>query len=57
VLPLLIELRRLDVFIHFLGRYLDRVDAEAVLIDIIQSTYEKTKWLEENGARLLFAHQ
>ncbi|RTE07084.1 phosphotransferase [Paenibacillus whitsoniae] len=57
VLPLLIELRRLDVFIHFLGRYLDQVDSQAVLIDIIQSTHEKTKWLQLHGARLLFAHQ
>ncbi|NRF91282.1 phosphotransferase [Paenibacillus frigoriresistens] len=53
LLPLLIELRRLDVFIHFLGRYLDGVDAQGVLVDIIHNTFEKTKWLQKNGSELL----
>ncbi|UKS29794.1 phosphotransferase [Paenibacillus sp. HWE-109] len=53
LLPLLIELRRLDVFIHFLGRYVDGVDAQGVLIDIIQNTFGKTKWLQENGSELV----
>ncbi|MDG0789451.1 hypothetical protein OMP38_00235 [Cohnella ginsengisoli] len=30
-LPLLMRLRRLDVFVHFLGRYLSGVDDAAVL--------------------------
>ncbi|MNR17224.1 homoserine kinase [compost metagenome] len=54
ILPLLIELRRLDVFIHFLGRYLDGVDPQGVLVDIIRNTYEKTKWLQEHDALLRF---
>lgn len=54
MLPLLIELRRLDVFIHFLGRYLDGVDPQGVLVDIIGNTYEKTKWLQEHKTLLLF---
>ncbi|WP_079409018.1 phosphotransferase [Paenibacillus ferrarius] len=53
LLPLLIELRRLDVFIHFLGRYIDGVDAQGVLIDIIDNTFAKTKWLQENAAELV----
>ncbi|NQX57294.1 phosphotransferase [Paenibacillus qinlingensis] len=54
ILPLLIELRRLDVFIHFLGRYLDGVDPQGVLVDIIGNTYEKTKWLQEHNTLLHF---
>lgn len=54
MIPLLIELRRLDVFIHFLGRYLDGVDPQGVLVDIIRNTYEKTKWLQEHDALLRF---
>ncbi|OAS21641.1 phosphotransferase [Paenibacillus oryzisoli] len=54
MLPLLIELRRLDVFIHFLGRYLDGVDPQGVLVDIIGNTYEKTKWLQEHNSLLQF---
>ncbi|KRF31838.1 phosphotransferase [Paenibacillus sp. Soil787] len=53
LLPLLIELRRLDVFIHFLGRYLDGVDAQGVLVDIIHNTFDKTKWLQMNGSALV----
>ncbi|NOU76483.1 phosphotransferase [Paenibacillus sp. LMG 31458] len=53
LLPLLIELRRLDVFIHFLGRYLDGVDAQGVLVDIIHNTFNKTKWLQMNGSELV----
>ncbi|MDD9270383.1 phosphotransferase enzyme family protein [Paenibacillus sp. GCM10023248] len=55
VLPLLIELRRLDVFIHFLGRYADGVDPQGVLIDIIQNAYEKTKWLQNHCHELVAA--
>ncbi|MDR6552721.1 phosphotransferase [Paenibacillus qinlingensis] len=54
ILPLLIELRRLDVFIHFLGRYLDGVDPQGVLVDIIRNTYEKTKWLQTHKDLLRF---
>lgn len=57
VLPLLIELRRLDVFIHFLGRYADGVDPQGVLIDIIQNTFVKTKWLHEHSNELVLSIQ
>jgi homoserine kinase type II len=57
LLPLLIELRRLDVFVHFLGRYLDGVDAQGVLVDIIQNTFEKTKWLQVHGSELVLSLQ
>ncbi|TXK75922.1 phosphotransferase [Paenibacillus sp. N3.4] len=52
-LPLLIELRRLDVFVHFLGRYFDGVDAQGVLVDIIHNTYDKTRWLQSYGVKLI----
>ncbi|MBD0380261.1 phosphotransferase [Paenibacillus sedimenti] len=55
LLPMLIELRRLDVFVHFLGRYLDGVDAQSVLVDIIHSTAEKVQWLQEHGSKLLLS--
>lgn len=55
LLPLLIELRRLDVFIHFLGRYVDGVDGQSVLVDIIQNTYDKTMWLQQHGNELVLS--
>lgn len=53
VLPTLLLLRRLDVFIHFLGRYWDGVDSVEVVQRQILSTYETAKWLEVNGDRIL----
>ncbi|MBU9720968.1 MULTISPECIES: phosphotransferase [Bacillaceae] len=35
-LPILVQLRRLDVFLHFLGRYLDGIDDAAVLKEQIE---------------------
>ncbi|MEW9697625.1 phosphotransferase [Paenibacillus sp. SI8] len=52
LIPQLIELRRLDVFVHFLGRYLDGVDAQGVLADIIDNTTEKVAWLESHHDKL-----
>ncbi len=39
-IPLLVQLRILDVFLHFLGRYLDGVDGEDVLREQTISAYE-----------------
>ncbi|QJD82659.1 phosphotransferase [Cohnella herbarum] len=44
--PLLVQLRILDVFLHFLGRYLDGVDGENVLGEQIRSAYEGLRRLE-----------
>lgn len=53
VIPMLIQLRRLDVFIHFLGRYWDGVDELGTVKEQIYSTRARTQWLEENQARLM----
>jgi len=52
LLPILIELRRLDVYVHFLGRYLDGVDDPGVLTGMIRSTAAKVQWLAEQGGAL-----
>jgi homoserine kinase type II len=46
VLPLLVELRILDVFLHFLGRYLDGVDGVSVLREQTLSAYEGLKAID-----------
>ncbi len=51
-IPLLIMLRRLDVFIHFLGRYMDGVDGAEVVSDQIKNAAQQARWLSANGLRL-----
>lgn len=51
-IPLLIMLRRLDVFIHFLGRYWDGIDDKAVLIDQINNAAKQVLWLKQNEQKL-----
>jgi homoserine kinase type II len=53
VLPLLIHLRRLDVFIHFLGRYLDGIDSDSILKEQIDKAYENYVWLKSSGEQLI----
>lgn len=53
VLPLLIHLRRLDVFIHFLGRYLDGIESDAILKEQIEKAYENYLWLNGSGKQLI----
>lgn len=55
--PTLLLLRRLDVFIHFLGRYWDRVDGIQVVNDQIQNAYAMMKWLEAHEEKLLASLQ
>ncbi|MNH93583.1 Homoserine kinase [compost metagenome] len=45
VVPILVQLRRLDVFIHFLGRYWDGIDQPDILEQQIVSTATNTRWL------------
>lgn len=52
VLPVLMELRSLDVFLHFLGRFLDGVDAPDVLSGQIPDTASRMKWVSANRERL-----
>ncbi len=52
VIPLLVLLRRLDVFIHFFGRYWDGIDASQILMDQIKNLAAQVDWLDKNGERL-----
>ncbi|MDQ0232566.1 phosphotransferase [Metabacillus malikii] len=53
VLPTLIHLRRLDVFVHFLGRYLDGIDEIDVLIEQIENLEKNQQWLSEGKQKIL----
>ncbi|OIJ21677.1 hypothetical protein BKP45_02855 [Anaerobacillus alkalidiazotrophicus] len=52
-LPLLVQLRRLDVFIHFLGRYLDGIDDPSVLKKQIVKIAAYQQWLNVSGQKLI----
>lgn len=45
VLPLLIQLRSLDVFIHFLGRYWDGVDSIDTVKKYIRRAAKRISWI------------
>ncbi len=51
-LPILVQLRRLDVFVHFLGRYLENIDDMSVLEEQIVKAAANPKWLKEGGENL-----
>jgi len=51
-IPLLVQLRILDVFLHFLNRFLEGVDGEDVLDQQLVSTYEGILKLENVRAEL-----
>ncbi|MNU04204.1 hypothetical protein D3C72_2485140 [compost metagenome] len=47
------QLRSLDVFLHFLGRYQDGVEDSRVLADQIPDTAARMRWVARNRERLL----
>jgi homoserine kinase type II len=51
--PVLIQLRSLDVFIHFLGRYLDQVSPIDIVKEYIQKSAIRCKWIMENKNKLI----
>ncbi|MEK0313897.1 phosphotransferase [Cohnella sp. 56] len=51
-LPMLMRLRRLDVFVHFLGRYLSGVDQADVLRQQLQEADAGLAVLDRNSVRL-----
>lgn len=51
-IPSLIQLRRLDVFLHFLGRYFDGVDRVDILHDQIKKTWMGIRKMEEYERKL-----
>ncbi|MCM3690781.1 phosphotransferase [Neobacillus niacini] len=51
--PVLIQLRSLDVFIHFLGRYMDQVSTIDIVKEYIQKSAVRCKWILDNKNRLI----
>ncbi|SDD42280.1 homoserine kinase type II [Paenibacillus sp. UNCCL117] len=51
-LPLLIQLRRVDVFLHFLYRYWDGIDGADTVIRQIRSAGASLAWFVRHGTRL-----
>jgi len=51
-IPLLIRLRKLDVFIHFLGRYLDGVDSYEVLSEQIRDISKGLRTLRQEDDQI-----
>ncbi|MEH6996562.1 phosphotransferase, partial [Neobacillus drentensis] len=52
-IPVLIELRSLDVFIHFLGRYLDQVSSIDIVKEYIQKSAIRCNWIMDNKNKLI----
>lgn len=52
-IPDLLLLRRLDVVMHFLGRYWEGIDDEQIVIDQIHYLYAMTMWLDLYADRLV----
>jgi|GEM_PF-300314 len=50
--PALVMLRRLDVFIHFLGRWRSGLDSAAIVAEQIRNAAAAAEWLDANGERL-----
>ncbi|MDF2985429.1 MAG: aminoglycoside phosphotransferase [Eubacterium sp.] len=53
VIPLLIMLRRLDVFIHFLGRFRDGIDRMDIVIDQMKNVAAQARWLEAHEHKIM----
>ncbi|MFJ5760252.1 phosphotransferase [Neobacillus sp. NPDC093182] len=51
--PVLIQLRSLDVFIHFLGRYLDQVSPIDIVKEYIQKCALRCNWITDNKNKLI----
>jgi homoserine kinase type II len=51
--PVLIQLRSLDVFIHFLGRYLDQVSSIDIVKEYIQKSAIRCNWIMDNKNKLI----
>lgn len=52
-LPLLIQLRSLDVFIHFLGRYWDGVDSIDTVKKYIRKAARRVSWIVKHHEKLI----
>ncbi|MFD0618966.1 phosphotransferase [Paenibacillus sp. GCM10027629] len=52
-IPLLIRLRKLDIFIHFLGRYLDGIDSSEILSEHIRDVSNGLRTLRQEEEQIL----
>jgi homoserine kinase type II len=52
-IPILIQLRSLDVFIHFLGRYLDQVSSIDLVKEYIEKSAIRCNWIMDNKNKLI----
>jgi homoserine kinase type II len=52
-IPVLIQLRSVDVFIHFLGRYLDQVSTIDIVQKYIEKSAERCNWITDNKNQLI----
>lgn len=52
-IPYLVQLRRLDVFVHFLGRFWDGVDEVHIVKDQIDKTVSRAHLLNSKGENLI----
>lgn len=52
-IPVLIQLRSLDVFIHFLGRYLDQISTIDIVKEYIQKSAKRCNWIMDNKNKLI----
>lgn len=52
VIPTLVMLRRLDVFIHFLGRYWDGIDSVDIVLEQLHKAAAQAKWIKANEVKL-----
>ncbi|SFF10453.1 homoserine kinase type II [Paenibacillus catalpae] len=52
-LPLLIKLRALDVFLHFINRWKEGLDEAEIAAGFIDQTYRICEWVDRNEGQLL----
>jgi len=53
MIPLLIQLRRLDVFLHFLGRHWDGIDSVETVQKYVYEAVRRADWLAVNQDKLI----
>lgn len=52
-LPLLIKLRALDVYLHFINRWKEGLDEAEIVVGFIEQTYRICEWVDGNEKQLL----
>ncbi|MFP3122817.1 phosphotransferase [Ectobacillus funiculus] len=53
MIPILIQLRRLDVFLHFLGRHWDGIDPVETVQKYVYEAVRRADWLDVNQDKLI----